>query len=133
MGKYFTIAELTKSDTADRKGINNRIPKELLGNAQNLIDKVLDPLREWYGKPIYVNSGYRCPELNRAVGGVPNSFHLTGCAADIDVNDTAENKKLMDYIIQHLPFTEVGWEGKGAWVHVALVPGRENEKEVFSA
>ena len=133
MGKYFTIAELCVSDTAERLGINNRIPKEVLPNVQNLIAKVLDPLREWYGKPIYVNSGYRCKELNKAVGGVDNSYHLTGCAADIDVHSRAENEKLFAFIKTHLPFTELGWEGGGAWVHVALVPGREEEKEVFSA
>ena len=129
--RYFTIAEFVKSDTADRRGIDNRLPKELLPNARYLIDKVLDPLREWYGKPIYINSGYRCPELNKAVGGVEGSFHLTGCAADIDVHDLGENKKLFAYIKDNLPFTELGWEGGGRWVHVALVKGREAEKEVF--
>lgn len=133
MGKYFTVAEFVKSDTADKRGIDNRLPKELLPNAGYLIDKVLDPLREWYGKPIYINSGYRCPELNKAVGGVDGSFHLTGCAADIDVHDLGENKKLFGYIKEHLPFTELGWEGGGRWVHVALVKGREGEKEVFYA
>lgn len=133
MGKYFTIAELCNSDTADRRGIINRIPKDLLPNVQGLINNVLDPLREWYGKPIYVNSGYRCPELNKAVGGVENSFHVSGCAADIDARNYEENKKLFDYIKNNLPFTEVGWEGGGRWIHIALVPGRENEKEVFYA
>ena len=131
--KYFTIAELCNSDTADRRGIINRIPKDLLPNVQGLINHVLDPLREWYGKPIYVNSGYRCPELNKVVGGVENSFHVSGCAADIDARSYEENKKLFDYIRENLPFTEVGWEGGGRWIHVALVPGRENEKEVFYA
>lgn len=70
MGKYFTIAELCNSDTADRRGIINRLPKEYLPHVQELINHVLDPLREWYGKPIYVNSGYRCPELNKVVGGL---------------------------------------------------------------
>lgn len=133
MGKYFTIAELCNSDTADRRGIINRIPKDLLPNVQGLINNVLDPLREWYGKPIYVNSGYRCPELNKAVGGVENSFHVSGCAADIDARNYEENKKLFEYIRENLPFTEVGWEGGGRWIHVALVPGRESEKEVFYA
>lgn len=133
MGKYFTIAELCNSDTADRRGIINRIPKDLLPNVQGLIDNVLDPLREWYGKPIYVNSGYRCPELNKVVGGVENSYHVSGCAADIDARSYEENKKLFDYIKNNLPFTEVGWEGGGRWIHVALVPGRESEKEVFYA
>ena len=127
------MAEMTKSETADRRGINNRIPQKLLPNVNYLIDRVLDPLREWYGRPIYVNSGYRCEELNKAVGGSPTSFHLTGCAADIDVHDRAENEKLFAYIREHLPFTELGWEGGGAWVHVALVLGREKEKQVFYA
>ena len=131
--RYFTIAELCNSDTADRLGIINRLPKEYLPNVQGLINNVLDPLREWYGKPIYVNSGYRCPELNKAVGGVENSFHVSGCAADIDARSYEENKKLFGYIREHLPFTEVGWEGGGRWIHVALVPRRENEKEVFYA
>ena len=133
MGKYFTIAEMAVSDTADRMGINNRIPKDLLPNVQNLIMEVLDPLREWYGRPIYVNSGYRCEELNKAVGGARNSFHLTGCAADIDVHSREENGKLFEYIREHLPFTELGWEGGGRWVHVTLVPGREEERQVFYA
>ena len=131
--KYFTIAELCNSDTADRRGIINRLPKEYLPNVQGLINHVLDPLREWYGKPIYVNSGYRCPELNKVVGGVENSYHVSGCAADIDARSYEENKKLFEYIRENLPFTEVGWEGGGRWIHVALVPGRENEKEVFYA
>lgn len=131
--KYFTIAELCNSDTADRRGIINRIPKDLLPNVQGLINHVLDPLREWYGKPIYVNSGYRCPELNKVVGGVENSYHVSGCAADIDARSYEENKKLFEYIRENLPFTEVGWEGGGRWIHVALVPGRESEKEVFYA
>lgn len=134
MGKYFTIGEMVRSQVADARGIDNRLPKEYLCNVKNLIDRVLDPLRQAYGKPVYINSGYRCAELNRAVGGVSNSYHLTGCAADLDTRQgKAENEKLFDYIRGHLPFTEVGWEGGGRWIHVALVPGRESEKEVFYA
>ena len=117
--KYFTIAEMVRSGTADRLGIPNRLPKELVFNVQALVDNVLDPLREWYGKPIPVNSGYRCKALNKAVGGVANSYHLKGMAADIDVGSTEENAKLLAYIRDHLPFAELGWEGGGAWVHVA--------------
>lgn len=131
--KYFTIAEMVKSDTADRLGIDNRLPRELLANAGYLIEKVLDPVREWYGKPIYVNSGYRCEALNKAVGGVADSYHLTGCAADIDTYSKEGNEAVFAYIRTHLPFTELGWEGGGRWVHVALVEGREEEKEVFYA
>lgn len=128
------MSEFVKSDTADKRGIDNRLPKELIPHAEYLINEVLDPLREWFGKPIYINSGYRCPELNKAVGGVDNSFHLDGCAADLDTRlGKSENQKLFGYIKDNLPFTELGWEGGGRWVHVALVRGREGEKEVFYA
>ena len=74
--KYFSMAEMTKSETADRRGINNRIPQKLLPNVNYLIDRVLDPLREWYGRPIYVNSGYRCEELNKAADDSKNKRSL---------------------------------------------------------
>ena len=132
--RWFTVAELTRSDTAEREGIDNRLPESLLPNVENLIIRTLDPLREWYGRPVYVNSGYRCPELNKAVGGASGSFHLDGCAADLDTRlGKSENRRLFEYIRDNLPYTELGWEGGGRWVHVALVPGREREKEVFYA
>lgn len=133
MSKYFTIEELCHSDTANARGIDNTPTEEVKENLQALIDNVLYPLREWYGKPIYVNSGYRCPELNKAVGGVDNSFHLRGYACDIDMGDKNDNQPIFDYIKDNLPFTELGWEGNGRWVHVAYIKGRENEKEVFYA
>lgn len=132
MGKYFTIAELCKSDTADRLGINNRIPKELLPNIQNLIAKVLDPLREWYGKPVYVNSGYRCPELNKAVGGSPTSDHMQGRAADITGGSQAENEKLFDLIqALGLPFDQLIDEKDFSWVHVSYRSEKDNRKQVL--
>ena len=72
--KYFTIAEMAKSETADRRGIDNRIPKDLLPNVENLITKVLDPLRAWYNRPIYVNSGRRirsCLTTSASVCRIP--------------------------------------------------------------
>ena len=129
--KYFSIEELCKSDTAKAKGIDNTPSKEVIDNLTRLIETILDPLREWYGSAIYVNSGYRCKALNEAVGGVNNSLHLIGCSVDIDTNNTAENKKLFDYIKDNLPFTELGWEGKGAWIHIGY--DGNNDKEVFSA
>lgn len=116
---HFTPAELCRSNVADRLGISNKIPQDKLQNLQALVSNVLDPLREWYGRPIYVNSGYRCPELNQAVGGAENSYHLHGMAADIDTRTVEDNRKLFDYIRQHLPFTELIWEKGGQWIHVA--------------
>ena len=83
MGKYFSIAELTKSETANKRKINNKPTKEVENCLNQLIDNILDPLRKAYGQPIIVSSGYRCPELNKAVGGAKTSQHTLGQAADI--------------------------------------------------
>ena len=130
--KYFTIAELCKSDTADRLGIDNRLPKDLLPNVENLITEVLDPLREWYGKPITVNSGFRSPALNKAVGGSATSDHMQGRAADITGGSPAENKKLFN-LVQSLgiPFDQLIDEKNFAWVHVSYRGPKENRKQVL--
>lgn len=120
--KYFTTAEFVRSDTADRKGIDNRLPNELLPNVQALVDNVLDPLREAYGKPIRITSGYRCEELNKAVGGSKTSDHMNACAADIvgTPNTREENKKLFNLIQElGLPFKQLIDEKNFSWVHVS--------------
>ena len=81
--KYFTISELLHSDTALKHNLWNGAPKEAEENLKALVEDVLDPLREAYGRPIRVTSGYRCPQLNRLIGGSPNSQHMRGEAADI--------------------------------------------------
>lgn len=87
MAKYFTIKELTASSTAKRLGIKNEPNKEQADNIIRLIETVLDPLREAYGGAIIVSSGYRSERLNRVVGGVKSSQHLSGEAADIKPKD----------------------------------------------
>lgn len=96
--KYFSIKEMTKSNTATAKGIDNTPDQTITDNLTKLIEAVLDPLREWYGKPIIVNSGYRCEALNKAIGGAKSSQHMLGEAADITVGSKEENEKLFDYI-----------------------------------
>ena len=81
--KYFSISELTHSDTAVSLGIDNTPTPSAVPLMVELIDRVLDPIREHWGLPIRVTSGYRCPELNEEVGGVEDSWHMDGCAADI--------------------------------------------------
>ena len=123
MSKYFTIEELCHSDTANARGIDNTPTEEVKENLQALIENVLDPLREAYGKPIYVNSGYRCSELNKAVGGVSTSEHQSGRAADIDTHDYEENKKLFKLIQElNLPFRQLIDESNLSWVHVSYNP-----------
>jgi Uncharacterized protein conserved in bacteria len=121
--KYFTIDELCSSPTATAEKINNTPTSVVKSNLVGLVNNVLDPLREAYGKPIHVNSGYRCPALNKAVGGVSNSEHLTGNAADISIGGPKENKMLF-YLIQklNLPFRQLLWEHGGTWVHVSYNP-----------
>ena len=129
--KHFTIEELCRSETARSRGIDNIPTEEVRKSLTALVDNVLDPLRDWYGKPIYVNSGYRCPALNKAVGGVASSQHLTGQAADIDTNDRAENRKLMKHIEDSLDFDQLIWENGGAWVHVSYRPDGKNRRQVL--
>lgn len=129
--KYFTFKEMIQSNTAKARGIENIPDWDDIYRLQKLIETVLDPLREWYGKPIIVNSGYRCEALNKAVGGVSTSFHKYGYAADITAGNKTENKKLFNYIKDNLPFTELGWEGNGKWIHVAWTGS--NDKEIFYA
>ena len=108
--KYFTVSEFVRSEAADKKGIDNRLPKDLLPNVQALVNNVLDPLREAYGKPIIITSGYRCDALNKAVGGVPTSELRLGMAADIvgTPNTKAENKRLFNLIQSlDLPFNQL--------------------------
>ena len=96
--KYFTIKELCKSSTADKLRINNSPNSEVVSNLEKLVEFILDPLREKYGKPIYVNGGYRCPALNKAVNGSKTSQHMYGQAVDITTRSTAGNKLLFKLI-----------------------------------
>ena len=123
--KYFTLRELIKSDTAKRRGIANIPTKEEENNLTALVENILDPLREAYGKPIIITSGFRCEELNRLVGGSKTSQHRAGMAADIrTVPDTVEeNKKLYDLVISlELPFDQLINEHNFDWVHVSYSP-----------
>lgn len=129
--KYFTIAELCRSDAADRLGIDNRCGSEHAANLTALVENVLDPLREWYGKPIRVSSGYRCPELNARVKGVANSQHLSGQAADIDTGDRGQNKLLFEYVRTHLPFDQLIDESNFAWVHISYRADGKNRKQLL--
>jgi len=130
--KYFNYYELTASSTAKRKGIDNTPDATVRANLTALVANILDPLREAYGRPIVVSSGYRSPKLNRAVGGAAKSQHVTGQAADIHtLSDTpADNKKLFDLILKlKLPFDQLINEYNFNWVHVSFSP--RNRRQIL--
>ena len=119
--KHFTLDALTRSATARRLGIDNTPTRQATANLERLVANLLDPLREAYGAPIYVNSGYRCPALNRAVGGSASSQHLTGEAADITAGSKAGNRRLYE-LLRNLPVDQAINEHNFTCLHVSYGP-----------
>ena len=128
--KYFSINELTNSSTATQKRIGNRPNKEQESNLIGLIENVLDPLRELYGKPIIVSSGFRCNDLNMAVGGAKTSQHMNGEAADIYTGTREGNKIIFDLIQKNLNFDQCIDEKDYNWIHVSYKKSG-NRKQVL--
>ena len=147
---YFTLQELVKSATAERLAIDNTPPRAAQRMLTILVEQLLDPIRRRYGAPIIVTSGYRCPALNTAVGGVANSHHIVGCAADIVASPSPSqgggprsavsespllgrglgeaNLSLFHLIVQMqregaIRFTQLIAEKDYRWLHISYVPG----------
>lgn len=121
--KWFSVEELTRSDTAQRLGIDNTPGREAVASMEALVENVLDPLREAWGKPLRVTSGYRSPKLNVAVGGSRTSHHMKGMAADITTGNRVENRRLFQLIIDlNLPFSQLIDEKNFSWIHVSYDP-----------
>lgn len=120
MAQHFTLAELTRSDTADRMGISNNPNHDEIRRLNYLMDNCLDPIREAWGKPIGVNSGYRCRRLNEAVGGAPTSQHLKGEAADITTGSKEGNRRLFELIkTLGVEFDQLIDESGYKWLHIS--------------
>jgi zinc D-Ala-D-Ala carboxypeptidase len=123
----FSLNELTHSDTALNKGLDNTPSNEIIANLKTLAEKVLQPVRDHYGKSVKVNSGYRSPEVNASVGGSRTSDHCKGQAADIEIVGVA-NADLAKYIKDSLQFTQLILEfytpgiPDSGWVHVSYDP-----------
>lgn len=118
--KYFTIKELCESSTAKEHKINNSPNSMIKRHLTLLVQFILDPLREKYGKPIIISSGYRCEELNKLLNGSKTSQHKKGLAADITTGSVSENKKLFNLIIKlNLPFDQLINENNYKWIHVS--------------
>lgn len=126
IGRHFTLAELTHSNTAKAEGIPNNPGSAALAALQALCAGVLDPLREALGKPITINCAYRGPVLNKRVGGVPNSQHITGQAADMQSPQASVLDLFKLTINLGLPYDQVIYEARSAtskWLHVSHVNG----------
>ncbi len=129
MGKYFTIEELSRSQVAGSRGIDNTPTAGINDNIDLMIDKLLDPVRERWGAPITVNSGYRSLELNKAVGGVATSQHTKGQAVDITVGSRAKNMELFNLILANgLEFDQLIDESNYTWLHLSYkAEGNRNQ------
>jgi hypothetical protein len=120
ISKHITFKEATFSATAQRLGIKNEPTLEHLKAMITVAEKCFEPLREWYGKPLRINSFYRGKDLNKAVKGSLTSQHCKGEAIDIDAGSISENKKIHDWIKDNLEFTQLINEYNYSWVHVSF-------------
>ena len=121
LSPHFTLQEMTVSQTAIRKGIDNTPPPGVIDNLTHFCKYILEPIRAMVGYSIYISSGYRSPELNEAIGGSDDSQHCLGQAADIHVN-TLSTEELYDLIkYSKVPYDQLICEfpEEGGWVHVS--------------
>jgi len=134
LSKNFVLSELTKSNTAKRLGIKNEPTKEHMDNLQVLIRDLVQPIRDGIG-PIRISSGYRNPELNRAIGGSRKSQHCKGEALDIQFWAMGEmnNKAIYDWVLESgIEFDQMINEFDFAWIHISL-KGEDNRRQVLEA
>jgi hypothetical protein len=140
LSEHLSLAEVTRSETAKRKGISNMPTDAHLENFKLLAEKVFEPIRKHFGKPIHISSGYRSAALNKAVGGALSSQHCSGEAIDIDMDGNGNgitNKMVFDYIKENLEFDQLIWEfGTDAnpdWVHVSYESTGKQRKQILKA
>ena len=135
---HISYKEGVYSNTATRRGIINTPNDEQLNNMELIAEEVFEPLRAYVGGPIKINSFFRCPELNKAIGGSSKSQHCQGQAIDLD--DTfgrMTNAEMYHFIKEHLDFDQLIWEfgddDNPNWVHVSYVSSEENRKRCLRA
>ena len=138
ISEHISYKEGVYSATATRRGIDNTPNDEQLVNMELIAEKVFEPLREWVGGPIKINSFFRCPELNKAIGGSSKSQHCQGQAIDID--DTfgvVANSEMYHYIKDNLDFDQLIWEfgddENPNWIHVSYVSEENNRRRCLRA
>ena len=135
LSENFTLEELIRSNTAERMGIDN-VPKDekVVENLRSLCLEVLQPLRDYVGAPVHINSGYRCPELNMAVGGVKNSQHCRGEAADIQIVSPKQGREWAAWIEDNCRFDQMLLERNkngAVWLHVSCKRDASKNRQSF--
>jgi hypothetical protein len=138
LSKNLVLAEVMRSETAKRKGISNMPTLEHIENFKLLAEKVFQPIREHFGKPIHISSGYRSAALNKAVGGSSSSQHCSGEAIDIDMDGTdITNAEVFNFIKDNLEFDQLIWEfgtdKNPDWVHVSYESKGRQRKQILKA
>ena len=133
-----SLAEVTRSETAKRRGISNMPTPEHIENFKKLAINIFQPIREHFGKPILISSGYRSAELNKAISGSLSSQHCSGEAIDIDMDGTdITNAQIFNYIKDNLNFDQMIWEfgtdTNPDWVHVSFAANRSQRKQILVA
>jgi len=120
ISEHISYAEAIHSEKAILKGIKN-IPNEAqLTCMRTVAIMCFEPVRNWYGKPIKINSFFRNPEVNKAVNGSPTSDHMKGCSIDLTAGSREENLKLFNWMKVNLIFDQLIWENDGQWIHVSF-------------
>lgn len=147
LSKNLALAEVTRSETAKRKGISNMPTPEHIENFKLLAERVFQPIRDHFGVPIRISSGYRSAALNKAIGGagktvngvyIPASQHCTGEAIDIDMDGTTvTNAEIFNFIKDNLEFDQLIWEfgtdTNPDWVHVSYESTGKQRKQILKA
>ena len=138
LSKNLSLAEVMRSETAKRKGISNMPTPEHIENFKLLAENVFQPIREHFGVPIHISSGYRSKALNTAVGGSLSSQHCSGEAIDIDMDGTSvTNAQIFNYIKDNLNFDQMIWEfgtdTNPDWVHVSYESTGKQRKQILKA
>ncbi len=140
LSAHLSLAEVTRSDSAKRKGISNQPTPEHIENFKKLAEKVFEPIRKHFGVPIHISSGYRSKALNEAIGGSLTSQHCSGEAIDIDMDGSASgvsNADVFKYIKDHLEFDQLIWEfgtdKNPDWVHVSYESSGKQRKQILKA
>jgi hypothetical protein len=138
LSKNLTLAEVIRSETAKRRGINNMPTPQHIDNFKKLAENVFQPIRDHFGVPIHISSGYRSAALNKAVKGSASSQHCKGEAIDIDMDQTSiTNKQVFDFIKENLIFDQLIWEfgtdANADWIHVSYSSNGKQRKQILKA